>query len=259
MPLKRSIRRLRGTTLRRRLNRKRYSMLKTYVSPLTPRGVITAGDTVAPYTGRLANPFPMKYRCKMYYCDYAIISTASGTNFYEGILYGNGLYDPMYSGLTLNGQPAYRDTFAAVYNSYRVRGSKIKVHFQPNASTAPSAACRLFIHANPSASSDTATLFPDDPETLSLQPNQVNAYSGINSNPISLNMSMTQRKMYPGVDREDANNSALVSAAPANVWYWHVALYDQAHNTSTGTITGYLNVTVEYDVEWYQLDAEPAN
>lgn len=259
MPLLRNRRRVRRRrTVRRPGTMRRPRLLGLKGSPLT-KGILTAGDAIAPFSGSLANPFPRKFRCKMYYADYAILNTASGTNFYEGILYGNGLYDPNYSGFTVNGQPAYRDTLAAIYNYYRVKSSRIKVHFQPNAATAPTTAMRLFIHATPSASGDTTTFYPDDPETLSLQPNQVNGFCGINSNPISLGMSMNQKRMYPNVSLSDSNNSATPSAAPTNVWYWHVSLYDQAHNTSSGAVTGYLSVTVEYDVEWFQLDSEPAN
>lgn len=73
--------------------------------------------------------FPDRLKTRLQYCDVVQLAASAGTPaLYQFRM--NGLYDPDYTGT--GHQPQWFDQLSAVYQTYRVLGSKITVTFIPN-------------------------------------------------------------------------------------------------------------------------------
>lgn len=73
--------------------------------------------------------FPERLKTKLHYCDVVQLAASAGNpGIYQFRM--NSLFDPDYTGV--GHQPQWFDQLSAVYNFYKVLGSKITVTFVPN-------------------------------------------------------------------------------------------------------------------------------
>lgn len=209
---------------------------------------------------RNVKSFPERLKATLYYNDYAAIATSSGTNFYEIILRGNSLYDPMYSGCTKNGQPLARDQWGSFYQSYAVHACSVRFTISTGSSTAVAGNLIAILHANDTTTSDTTT-YADDPDTLMLQKDVKYKYCapvGAGPSP-QLSMKKSARYMMPNYNPESNVGGLASPSSPTDGWYYHLTLWDQARNVTTGTISAYVDVLMTFDCEFYDPVDLPAS
>jgi len=196
--------------------------------------------------------FPDKTRVKLNYSDHVQISTSAGTNFYEVIMRGNSLYDPMYSGMTLNKQPIAFDQWTQFYKTYRVKGAKVTYTIQPSSATVSVGAQIAILHANISSTADS-TAYADDPDTLMCQKDVKVKYispSG-SATPFKISMYKTTKSLLPRSNPEDI--SAAVGTSPTDSWYFHMSLWDQTRNAASGTVASLVDCKMVFYCEFYDI------
>lgn len=156
---------------------------------------------------------PDRFRCKLQYDRYIIVSTAGGTGYYQ--FRGNDLYDPDYTGV--GGQPCYFDQLAALYLEWCVDASSCKVTMINDDTVTTFAA--LF----PSAD----TTIPADQDAAAAVPRSkrcIMAYSGAGRKGFLKHYCKT--KTIFGV-RNTIDNEKLhgqQGSSPLTQWYWTLFL-----------------------------------
>lgn len=90
-------------------------------------GPIRVGQV--PQVGRTEWGFPDRIKTRLKYCDVIQLTGAGGTAARHQFRMSS-CFDPDFSGI--GHQPHWFDTYATVYQTYRVLGSKITVTFSPN-------------------------------------------------------------------------------------------------------------------------------
>lgn len=245
---------------RKKYRYKKYRKSRTLKYGSVGRAILTAGYPGRNVIGGLAGLLPQKLLGKFKYTDYAVISTGAGTNFYELIFKANSLFDPHLSGGTRNGQPLFYDQLSALYRRYRVNGCKIDVSFISSSSSASTGGVQMIVHANSIATADTVT-YADDPNTLMEQNNtiaKVCSALGTGPQPLRMKMYRNRKTMFP-LTFNDSNQSAAVTADPSTLWYYHVSLFDLAHDTVGGSVNCIVNVKLTMYCEMSRIDDTAAS
>lgn len=203
----------------------------------------------------LGRGLPNRVKTILTYRDYVNFNTATGVNYAEVVIQGNSAYDPDYAGLTRNSQPRYYDQLMTLYSTYRVNASRLKVWITSGSSTVSGGSLMAVIHMNQTATYDTSAYF-DNPDGLLECNNLVSRFIGLaGSEPVAVMTAHGSNKLlYPSAGSTDKGFSATASTNPTSPWYYHVTLWDQARNTTSGTIIAYLNVEIEYDCEFFDLN-----
>lgn len=148
--------------------------------------------------------------------------------------------EPLIGGLTMPGF----DEFAAVYASYRVLGSRIRVKMSGIGVT-PVTVIVLPLNADPTATPTTATII-----SWRGQPYAISKLTGSAGSPsIEIEHSMTTAKMF-GSDMvlSDDNFAALVTASPVNNWYWAVGIYQNFVFVAQPVVS---DIQILVDVQFY--------
>ena len=150
--------------------------------------------------------------------------------------------DPTVGGTTMAGF----NELAALYLSYRVKSSRIKVEL---ANTSPDSIVNLTVvprNTDPGATPTSGSII-----AAREQPYAKNKTSPPLGGPlVTITSTMSTKKMFgnPMTDFDD-NFAALVTTVPVNNWFWWVSVYSLATIPSTDPVL--LNVFIEVDIEFY--------
>lgn len=182
-----------------------------------------------------AGGFPKIMRTKISY-----VLNRSGTTDASYILRGNGPYDPEEA--TGGGQPMAWAQYLAIYGSYKVTGSSIKLQTINNDTTP----CKAIIVANTSNSHlSTLDVAPDLVQTTN---HRYQALTGSQAGKNIGVMSMYRRtsKFYPGISD---TVTATTSANPADQWYWHIVMKDSTAWEFYAKVTYYVKFFERKDIK----------
>lgn len=159
----------------------------------------------------LRNPFPMIYRTKMR-LRFTIEDSTASPGLIDRTFRANDLFDPL-AGFGAS-QPPFFDQLAAVYNSYRVIKGAFSVSIDNNLSGTVLAA---LVPSDQTAAITTmrqACGYPFAKHTMI-------AASAPHIRVMSSHMN-TSTITGQSYIRGNDELSALVSASPAHLWYWHL-------------------------------------
>jgi len=182
---------------------------------------------------RAFNPFPAKMTATLRYNDTVAYTTTTGVPTpYQWRC--NSIYDPDYTGT--GHQPYGHDQYAAIYNHYMVKKAVISV--------CPSTGFngRLII-----VLSDDTTISTDE-NTAAEQKGTVSCIQSGNISPTVLRSTYYPRANFALGDYSTL--SAAVGTNPTEAMYWSILQYA---NTPTGSISGFMKVTIEYVVEFWEM------
>lgn len=190
--------------------------------------------------GRLQFGFPQKIITILRYATTQIqVSTSGGNSTY--IYRMNGAFDPDLTGI--GHQPMFWDNFSAVYQNYRVLGSRITIEWAPalynDDSTGP---WHVGIVGNPSSSS-----LGSDFESRAEQNQSISDVLTSRDGTRTLSMTyspMTSLGRPPG----DDTVGALVTTIPTQQYFAHVWMRDIKGPASS---TVYHKAMIEYTVEFF--------
>ena len=197
--------------------------------------------------GRLQFGFPTKIITKLRYNDTVVLDSTTGTSVAH-VLRMNSAFDPDFTGT--GHQPIYFDRYAAIYNSYRVIGAHLKVHFcqQPyNNDGLLGVGPHLYgINGSP-----TSTTFGTSGRNRSEQNDSIYrvvaplAATGVTT--LTWNFSPETKLDRP---RHDDTVGALVTADPLWVYYAHIWVADLNAPANSPI---YVSYSLEQTVEFFNL------
>lgn len=176
------------------------------------------------------DPFPARQCARLRYSQSLTLSATAGTPGYNLFRCGS-IYDPDYTGA--GHQPYGHDTYAAIYNHYRVLRSTCTV----STVNSPSGILGCSIKDDSTVEGNYDTI------REAKGTNYIVLNSAGSKNKV---MQWYSDKMLP----DTARNSSTMGANPADDMYFHV-WYEAA--TSTGTGTANIVVDIVYDVYMYEL------
>jgi len=184
----------------------------------------------------ISTGFPDRFKIKQSYGTYFIGAPGAGVQSWNSFR-GNSVFDPDFSGA---GTTAFGYTqLSAIYNRYRVLGSKITVDVT-NTGTVP---LRISIVATIVNAPPTATALPG-------QRHIAQGMVGTTGTVGWKHTAMARTAAIFGVPESQVMSeddfAGLVGGNPNNVWYWHVVMFNP------GGVAGACNVSVriEHDVAW---------
>lgn len=193
--------------------------------------------------GKLQFGFPTKIITILRYIDlYGVTSTAGGVA--NQIFSMNSAFDPDVSGV--GHQPLYYDRYTAIYNNYRVLGSRLTAEISSVNNVAASGPFILGINGSISSASLGASSVNrmeqnDAISTLFNQQQGVARLSFAYSPEIKL-----------GRPHGDDTVGAPVTGSPGAQYFAHVWFSD----TNGQTTNAILRVQIEYTIEFHQLKNE---
>jgi len=225
------------------------------------RGTISKNTNIETTMSKIYRPvmlgkgLPQRMKTTLTYRDYVNLSTSSGTNYAEVVIQGNSAYDPNYSGLTRNAQPRYYDQLMTLYNTYRVNASRLKVWVTSGSSTIAGGSFIVVIHLNQTPGQDISA-YADNVDALLECNNVISKFVSLaGSEPVTvLTARGTNKGMYPSTGKTDKSFSATSFSNPTSPWFYHVSIWDQARNAVSGSIVAYINVELEFDCEFFDLN-----
>jgi hypothetical protein len=148
--------------------------------------------------------------------------------------------EPLLGGITM---PGY-DEFAAVYGSYRVRGSRIIVKMTGIGALGATIIV-VPLNADPGATPTAATMI-----AWRSNPYAKSAMVGNSgSHPSTIKHSMTTAKLFgSNMVETDDSFASLVSTIPTNNWWWAVALYQNFVYAAQPVLS---DIQILCDIEFY--------
>jgi len=151
----------------------------------------------------------------------------------DNVFRGNSCFDPDLTGT--GGQPSGFDQWSAFYASYTVLGSKIEVSCSVNGGTGGPNTNRFGVTPTNFSSifgASSQEQVEEQPYTVAKNANM--GAVGIGNGKITQYMSSAKMVgvVRSAVQNEDAF-SALVTANPANQWFWHVWNYVPSGDTQS--------------------------
>jgi len=170
------------------------------------------------------------------------VSLSSTTTPTDYVFRGNGPFDPDFTGT--GGQPVNYDDYSSQYDQYRVWGSSISM------TCVASSSLNLLMGPNHASTALTSASLRDSfASNPYVKKRMVNVNgSGIES-PIESRMSTPK---FSGITTSgfqgDSTFASAYTTVPANQWFWHICT--QHVDLSSAAIL-YADVTITYDVEWY--------
>lgn len=191
--------------------------------------------------------FPNQIITKLRYCE--ILNTTSTSGARGGNIWrANGIFDPDVTGV--GHQPMFRDSYAALYNHYRVLGSKIRVTYVSNAGNestdGPWVCCLL--------GGDDAT-FPSVPQTsMESNDSQWAILPADKGETVTLEMTFDPASNL-GQEGEHDDQEGAVGGDPGEQYYFDSCFYDAAGNTSNV----FMFVELFYTVKFYELQSQAQN
>jgi hypothetical protein len=186
-----------------------------------------------------SNAFPPNKRTKLTYEDLVTIAPGNPRSSY--VFRGNSVYDPDYT--STGHQPRYFDTYASVYEKYRVLASAIEVEVING-----SAAAGMVFSVIPSTEVLTITTWPQAAEFPGAKVSEIVPIAS--RYPFAIQHRRQTRSVCGLMDREveDEDWAAPVTTNPAQIWYWN--LYFNAIDNTTNLALS-LRVRLVYDVIFY--------
>lgn len=212
---------------------------------------VTYGREVIPWGVGMAQStsgFPETLQSKVIYCSNFDSGTLTNTTPVYQVMRMNSTYDPDFSGG--GHQPMYRDTYAAVYNSYRVVGSKITVDFSPSrwdySGTFGPFIFGIAGNVSSSALSSNISTFQEYPECVWKTSRGLDA-----TTTMTYTYSPEYRLSRP---RGDDSIGAQVGTNPAQEYFAHIMMC-MISSAATPATTAEISVVckIEYAVEWFNL------
>jgi len=201
------------------------------------------GHMIPGVDGKLQFGFPTKIITILKYVDlYGLTSTAGGIA--NQVFSMNSVFDPDVTGV--GHQPMYFDRYQAIYNNYRVLGSRLTAEISP---TTPVSATGPFVWgingSFSSASLGTSSV---------VRMEQNDAVSDLfNQQEGAKRLSFAfSPEIKLGRSSEDDTVNGTTAASPSLQYYAHVWFSD-ANSQTTSAI---LRIWIEYTVEFYLLKLE---
>jgi hypothetical protein len=181
---------------------------------------------------------PQKLRAVLRYTDSYTHTHTSGA-VQTWLFRGNSVFDPDY---TYGGhQPVGFDEYAAFYQHYIVRRSRIVVYASSLTASVP----QICI-VRPVTEIVAATGYKEQVEAT------MSSYKVVPTTSIPIQTvenEASTAKLFEAQLSSDQDFGALVSADPAKVWFWQIVT-QPANGASTATLA--LTAVIEYDVEFDQ-------
>lgn len=186
-------------------------------------------------------------RTTLTYSD--VISILPGGYVGQYTFRGNSCFDPDYT--STGHQPQYFDQMALLYTRYRVYGSKIIL---TAVNEQVGSALQITVIPSSEITAFTTSTYPlEHPYAKGMQ---LLGVGGLITSRVT--HKMTTQKILGLRAREvlDQDYSATTSATPSSVWYWQIV----AQNLSTENVITTMQVTITYDVEFYDRNVtSPSN
>nr|QTE03495.1 MAG: putative capsid protein [Grus japonensis CRESS-DNA-virus sp.] len=202
--------------------------------------------------GKLQFGFPTKIITILRYVNaHALISTSGGisTNVYRM----NGPFDPDLSGI--GHQPMYWDRYAAVYQSYRVLGSRLTAILSPRTVQFPATTGTQPVLNFGISGSTSSSSMGTDPYNRMEQNDSISTLINQQSTPTKLSFAYSP-EIKLGRPAGDDTVGAFVSTNPVTQYFAHVWMNDENSGTSTGTIC---KIEMEYTIEFHGLIQETSS
>lgn len=170
------------------------------------------------YTGPGRAPLPDKYLTKLSFQQWYNDASSGSTGVLDRVFRGNGAFDPD-SAIGGIGCSGFTE-LAAIYNNYRVYGSKIQVSLKSLADT--TALGDFIVTLIPDRSSTAYTMIQATERQISpfAKTKMVNRY--VNGGVTRLSNYRKTNNIFGESDIDDDAYSSLVTSTPANEWFWHV-------------------------------------
>lgn len=195
----------------------------------------------------LCHGFPRSLITKLKYIEAPATFTTVGVTPQTNIYRANSIFDPDFTGI--GHQPLFYDTYAAIYQNYRVIGSKIRVTFAPledRTDTSISSVGGPWVVGI--GGSTTTTAFGSSIRNRMEQNDSVwkilNARTGADG--VQTVVAVFEPLRNLGFPAGDDTVSAGISTNPSKQWYWHVWV-GQLTNSYTTTVS--VTTEIEYTVE----------
>lgn len=193
--------------------------------------------------GKLQFGFPTKIITILRYVDlYTLTSTAGGIG--TQVFSMNSVFDPDVTGA--GHQPLYFDRYTAIYNNYRVLGSRINASISPTSVVAGSGPFVFGING----SFASATLGASNRSRME-QNDAVHTYFNQEQGTQELSFAFSP-EIKLGRPSGDDTVGAVVTGSPSSQYYAHVWFNDD----NGGTTAARLRVEMEFTVEFYLLKNE---
>lgn len=191
-----------------------------------------------PYTRISKQPVAERYFTQLRYCENLSFAVSAPNTLYV-YQYRSGLFDPDVTGT--GHQPLYRDTFASLYNRYRVYG--IKYYATAKSGTAIDLTS-MFIRHNSDSTTETNQYVLRE-----RQDGKSKVFGGPQAQPARLKGYMSVPKVF-GISKQefigDDQFQSLVSTDPAKLGYL------QFYVTTTGGSTViYVQIDLIFYVEFF--------
>jgi len=187
-----------------------------------------------------ANVFlPKKKRFTFSYSDMVTVNGLAAGAFQGHAFNGNGLYDPDDTGT--GHQPRGFDQMKALYRTYKVNASTIRVRFV-GTSTGAGVVCGLFADASSDSNPTTAYIY----DVLEIYKNNAILSNTDGSRSI---VELTDRRTTTSMqyNKESDSSEALMTANPGNTWLWRIIVWN-AHTSAA--FTGQIFVDLTYEAEF---------
>lgn len=196
--------------------------------------------------GKLQFAFPKKIKTILRYFQNDLLTSNSGS-IVSTIFRMNSLFDPDVTGT--GHQPLYFDRYAALYNNYRVLGSRITTTFSPTHENLGAVNGPYVIGMRKAKSVNLLAS-----SLVGIQEQNDTVVELINHNDMPQSLSMTYS---PAIDMgrlpEDETIGAAVTANPQE--NYHVSPFFTDRTNAVGS-TCYLQTVIEFTVEFYNLQLE---
>ena len=196
--------------------------------------------------------FPKSIVTKLRYVDNLGFTASAANTASMNVYRANSVFDPDQTGV--GHQPMFFDNYAAIYNNYRVLGSKIRVVFSPfydytDSATLQSSRGPWLVGIN---GANTTTAVSTNMTTRA-EMNEGN-YKVLNARTGADGVVVVEHNYDPesrlGRLAADDVVSSTVTGNPSNAYYWQVWVATTDSTAVTSSI--YANVYIEYTVEFFQ-------
>nr|QXP07593.1 MAG: putative capsid protein [Arizlama virus] len=193
-------------------------------------------------TGRKQSGYPQTMFVKLRYVE--TITAAPAAPYDKHEFSGNSVYDPNHTGG--GHQPLYYDQYSAIYSTYKVLASKIKVQM---VNRSGSGSIQWIVY--PSVGIDTVVNVSEALEQPMAQGSNFLGVGQIMGGYGNMTKKYATTRRVCGASKaqiSDESYSAAINTNPANRWYWNILAetVDAATN-----ITYAATVTMTYYVKFY--------
>lgn len=194
----------------------------------------------------MGNQFPSRIRTKLPYV--VQFTEATGVSVpYEWVFRGNSIRDPDAEGI--GHRPRGVAQFEAVYTNYRVRACKFHAHIQSADNSALSSPI-VYLFTD-RVNTSLSTTYAQNAQLQEIDKMQYHELGALNTGKGSYVLkSYKTTKSQLQANADPADSSALITADPAQQWYWHLIWNSPDNSTTAKFLT---TVRLTYYVEFFNL------